>query len=323
MTSYWRLAWFPCPVYCDILLTSCLVSVPRLLWHPIDVLLGFRAPFTVTSYWRLAWFPCPVYCDILLTSCLVSVPRLLWHPIDVLLGFRAPFTVTSYWRLAWFPRPVYGGILLTSCLISLHYSYSYINIIWFCSDWLAMSNSCYNPFIYGLLNVSNSKDTSTTEMTIKSKQRLSIICAELYSQGWAGMGCLKLDCLLVFLLVRKCRKSLAFVNQLFPREGERDAHTQRIKVTFSDLEVLRYWHWRTHSKSTLQKSQWYPVWRRMLRGATIRETAWNCMVWCWLHIKLIPPPVSHPLLTACFPLRAADNTRIIMERGWGHYTLYF
>jgi len=32
--------------------------------------------------------------------------------------------------------------------------YKYINIIWFCSNWLAMSNSCYNPFVYGLLNVS-------------------------------------------------------------------------------------------------------------------------------------------------------------------------
>ena len=37
---------------------------------------------------------------------------------------------------------------------SLFFSYKYINIIWFCSNWLAMSNSCYNPFIYGLLNVS-------------------------------------------------------------------------------------------------------------------------------------------------------------------------
>ena len=33
-------------------------------------------------------------------------------------------------------------------------SYKYINIFWFCMHWLAMSNSCYNPFIYLLLNVS-------------------------------------------------------------------------------------------------------------------------------------------------------------------------
>lgn len=32
--------------------------------------------------------------------------------------------------------------------------YPYINIIWFCFDWFAMSNSCYNPFIYSIYNVS-------------------------------------------------------------------------------------------------------------------------------------------------------------------------
>lgn len=31
--------------------------------------------------------------------------------------------------------------------------FRYINIVWFCCDWLAMSNSCYNPFIYGIYNV--------------------------------------------------------------------------------------------------------------------------------------------------------------------------
>ncbi|KAK2153650.1 hypothetical protein LSH36_290g01004 [Paralvinella palmiformis] len=30
--------------------------------------------------------------------------------------------------------------------------YKFINIIWLCSNLLAMSNSCYNPFIYALLN---------------------------------------------------------------------------------------------------------------------------------------------------------------------------
>ena len=33
-----------------------------------------------------------------------------------------------------------------------------IHIVWLCFNWLAMSNTCYNPFIYGLLNVSSFYD---------------------------------------------------------------------------------------------------------------------------------------------------------------------
>ncbi|GFY46699.1 hypothetical protein TNIN_197731 [Trichonephila inaurata madagascariensis] len=31
--------------------------------------------------------------------------------------------------------------------------YKYINVIWFSCHWLAMSNSCYNPFIYAIYNI--------------------------------------------------------------------------------------------------------------------------------------------------------------------------
>ena len=39
-------------------------------------------------------------------------------------------------------------------LFFFFFSYRYINIIFFCCHWLAMSNSCYNPFIYGIFSVS-------------------------------------------------------------------------------------------------------------------------------------------------------------------------
>ena len=38
--------------------------------------------------------------------------------------------------------------------INFFFSYRYINVIFFCCHWLAMSNSCYNPFIYGIFSVS-------------------------------------------------------------------------------------------------------------------------------------------------------------------------
>ncbi|KAL7019195.1 hypothetical protein ACKWTF_011042 [Chironomus riparius] len=53
--------------------------------------------------------------------------------------------------LAWFPLQLYNVLNVTWPSIN---EYRHINIIFLCCDWLAMSNSCYNPFIYGIYNVS-------------------------------------------------------------------------------------------------------------------------------------------------------------------------
>lgn len=53
--------------------------------------------------------------------------------------------------VAWFPLQLYNVLQVTWPEIN---EYQHINIIWLCCDWLAMSNSCYNPFIYGIYNVS-------------------------------------------------------------------------------------------------------------------------------------------------------------------------
>lgn len=60
-------------------------------------------------------------------------------------------------------RIIYYKVALTSKL-SL-FRYPYINIIWFCFDWFAMSNSCYNPFIYSIYNVSIQKTTIKVKIT--------------------------------------------------------------------------------------------------------------------------------------------------------------
>lgn len=57
--------------------------------------------------------------------------------------------VVALFTLAWLPLQLYD--VLNQIFKEIN-EYPYINIIWFCMHWLAMSNSCYNPFIYLLLN---------------------------------------------------------------------------------------------------------------------------------------------------------------------------
>lgn len=57
--------------------------------------------------------------------------------------------VVALFTLAWLPLQMYD--VLNQIFEEINY-YPYINIIWFCCHWLAMSNSCYNPFIYLLCN---------------------------------------------------------------------------------------------------------------------------------------------------------------------------
>ncbi|KAJ1528731.1 hypothetical protein ONE63_007121 [Megalurothrips usitatus] len=57
--------------------------------------------------------------------------------------------VVALFALCWFPLQTYN---IMQDMFPRINSYKYINIIFFCCDWLAMSNSCYNPFIYGIYN---------------------------------------------------------------------------------------------------------------------------------------------------------------------------
>ncbi|XP_058130512.1 RYamide receptor-like [Anopheles ziemanni] len=57
--------------------------------------------------------------------------------------------VVALFGVCWFPLQLYNILHVTWSEID---DYRYINIIWFVCDWLAMSNSCYNPFIYGIYN---------------------------------------------------------------------------------------------------------------------------------------------------------------------------
>ncbi|XP_055932796.1 neuromedin-K receptor-like [Argiope bruennichi] len=57
--------------------------------------------------------------------------------------------VVLLFALCWLPFQLYN--ILQEILPEIN-KYKYINVIWFCCHWLAMSNSCYNPFIYAIYN---------------------------------------------------------------------------------------------------------------------------------------------------------------------------
>nr|XP_014277091.1 RYamide receptor-like isoform X2 [Halyomorpha halys] len=56
--------------------------------------------------------------------------------------------VVVLFALCWLPLQTYN-VLQNITDIN---EYKYINIFWFGFDWLAMSNSCYNPFVYAIYN---------------------------------------------------------------------------------------------------------------------------------------------------------------------------
>lgn len=59
------------------------------------------------------------------------------------------FVIVALFAFCWLPYQLYN--LLREVFPQID-RYKYINIIWFVMHWLAMSNSCYNPFIYAIYN---------------------------------------------------------------------------------------------------------------------------------------------------------------------------
>uniref|UniRef100_A0A0K0EN69 G_PROTEIN_RECEP_F1_2 domain-containing protein n=1 Tax=Strongyloides stercoralis TaxID=6248 RepID=A0A0K0EN69_STRER len=57
--------------------------------------------------------------------------------------------VVTFFTLCWLPLETY--LLLNEVQPQIN-DWHYINVLFFCCHWLAMSNSCFNPIIYGLYN---------------------------------------------------------------------------------------------------------------------------------------------------------------------------
>ncbi|KAG7299486.1 hypothetical protein JYU34_016448 [Plutella xylostella] len=77
--------------------------------------------------------------------------------------------VVALFALCWLPLQTY--LLLQSFIPSIN---EYINVIFFCFDWLAMSNSCYNPFIYAIYNEKFKKEFKQRFTFGKKKSRLAM-----------------------------------------------------------------------------------------------------------------------------------------------------
>ncbi|CEF70996.1 Probable G-protein coupled receptor 83 [Strongyloides ratti] len=63
--------------------------------------------------------------------------------------------VVTFFTLCWLPLETY--LLLNEVQPQIN-DWHYINILFFCCHWLAMSNSCFNPIIYGLYNEKYKKE---------------------------------------------------------------------------------------------------------------------------------------------------------------------
>ncbi|XP_076373179.1 tachykinin-like peptides receptor 99D [Tachypleus tridentatus] len=125
------------------------VGIPQLIWNiynPILVCLQYFIPLVVISYaygrmgLKLKDAQTPGNAEGTRDAGILRNKRKV---------IKMLFIVVTLFALCWLPFQTYN--LLQDIFPQIN-NYKYINVIWFCCHWLAMSNSCYNPFIYAIYN---------------------------------------------------------------------------------------------------------------------------------------------------------------------------
>ena len=94
-------------------------------------------------------------------------------------------TVVIIFSLCWLPYQVYFITLLCNPLIN---NFKFINLIFLISHWLAMSNSCYNPFIYTICSPQFRQEVTGIIGCVKHKEEdinTTALLREQMSVLWA------------------------------------------------------------------------------------------------------------------------------------------
>uniref|UniRef100_A0A0M3HXS3 G_PROTEIN_RECEP_F1_2 domain-containing protein n=1 Tax=Ascaris lumbricoides TaxID=6252 RepID=A0A0M3HXS3_ASCLU len=128
------------------------ISLPQGLFHEV---------FRYEENANTTIYQCrPIYADddwwkaynIYLTIIHYFVPLVVIDSAYSMIAFRLVkmlAIVVAVFSLCWFPLETY--LLLNEIQPQIN-EWRYINVLFFCCHWLAMSNSCLNPIIYGVYN---------------------------------------------------------------------------------------------------------------------------------------------------------------------------
>ncbi|VDP15713.1 unnamed protein product [Heligmosomoides polygyrus] len=136
-----------------IWLVAAVVSLPHGLFHRVyliqdgDIIIAQCRPVYADENW---W---KIY-NVYLTIIHYFVPMIILDTAYSMIAIKLMnmlMIVVACFSLCWFPLETY--LLLNEVRPEIN-GWKYINVLFFCAHWLAMSNSCLNPIIYGLFNVS-------------------------------------------------------------------------------------------------------------------------------------------------------------------------
>ena len=117
------------------------------VYFVIILLLEYLAPLSIITLaylkmgMRLWWTITPGQADQLRDDKILRNKKKVLHMMLI---------VVVVFSLCWAPWQSYS---LTSIVYPAVNEWRYVNIMFFIFHWLAMSNSCYNPFIYGIYSV--------------------------------------------------------------------------------------------------------------------------------------------------------------------------